>query len=70
MNAAQADELLAPLRETWTPQDPVDPLARFLRAAKDDVRTAAANSREYSEAAGTRTRRGFGSAALYWYPID
>ncbi|HKX29132.1 MAG TPA: gluconate 2-dehydrogenase subunit 3 family protein, partial [Blastocatellia bacterium] len=37
---AQAAELLAPLRQPWTPDPPADPLARFLREAKQDVRTA------------------------------
>ena len=65
---AETDLLLAPLSESWTYEPPADPLARFLRAAKEDVRTATVNSREWSLAApsnGRRSRRG-----LYWLPID
>src|SRR5438874_12001133 len=39
VDAAQADALLAPLREPWTYDSPADPLARFLVAAKQDLRT-------------------------------
>jgi hypothetical protein len=69
-DASQIATLLAPLREQWTFDPPSDPLARFLRAAKQDVRTATLNSREYaSAAAGTGSRRGAG-VGLYWYPLD
>ena len=47
---AQAGELLAPLRAAWTYEPPADPFARFLREAKQDVRTATMNSREYATA--------------------
>jgi hypothetical protein len=67
----QAGELLAPLREPWTFDPPADPLARFLRAAKQDVRTATMNSHEYVAAAGgSGGRRGLGGQGLYWYPLD
>jgi len=62
---AQADMLLAPLRAPWTYDDPADPAARFLRAAKADVRTATVNSRP-SGGAGRR----FAGSGLYWYPLD
>ena len=47
----EAAPLLAPLRQQWTYDPPADPLARFLWAAKQDVRTATVNSREYTIAA-------------------
>ncbi len=67
--STQADEVLAPLRAPWTYDPPADPLARFLREAKEDVRTATENSRERiaSTPPGGRRPRGIG---LYWYPID
>ncbi len=68
VDAAQAAKLLAPLRESFTFDPPADTLARFLRAAKADIRTATMNSREYaSAAAGGRRGAGVG---LYWYPLD
>lgn len=69
VDAAQADVLLAPLREAWTPEAPADPLARFLREAKKDVRTATTNSREWSQMNSSGGRR-FGGGGLYWYPLD
>lgn len=66
---AQATELLAPLRQPWTYEPPADPFARFLREAKQDVRTATMNSREYATAGSTGGRRG-GGIGQYWYPID
>lgn len=65
----QAAELLAPLRQPWTYEPPADPFARFLREAKQDVRTATMNSREYTTAASSGGRRG-GGLGQYWYPID
>jgi hypothetical protein len=69
VDEAQVDGLLGPLHSAWTYEEPSDPLSRFLRAAKTDVRTATLNSREYSAAASTGGRRG-GNAGLYWYPLD
>ncbi len=69
-DAAQADALLAPLREPWTYDPPADPLARFLRAAKHDVRTATTNSKQYTAAASGAGARRFGGGGLYWYPLD
>ncbi len=66
---AHATELLAPLRQPWTYEPPADPFARFLREAKQDVRTATMNSREYATAGSTGGRRG-GGIGQYWYPID
>lgn len=69
VDAAQADELLAPLRAPFTGVIPTEPLARFLHAAKRDVRTATVNSREYAAAGGSGGRR-FSGAGLYWFPLD
>jgi hypothetical protein len=69
LDADEADELLAPLRERWTYQPPADPVARFLLAAKLDLRTATKNSLEWNTAAKSGARRP-GPSGLYWYPID
>lgn len=69
-DAAQAAELLSPLRAPWTFDPPADPLTRFLREAKNDVRTATMNSREFVTAGSSSGRRGFGGQGLYWYPLD
>ena len=69
LDDAQAGELLAPLRQSWTYEPPADPLARFLREAKQDVRAATINSREYATAGSTGGRRG-GGIGQYWYPIE
>ncbi len=66
---SQAGDLLAPLRQPWTSEPPADPLARFLQAAKQDVRTATVNSREYSLAGSSGGRRG-GGLGQYWYTIE
>lgn len=65
----QAAALLAPLREAWTYEPPDDPVARFLREAKRDVRTAVMNSRQHAATAAPTNRRA-GGVGLYWYPID
>jgi hypothetical protein len=66
----QQAALLQPLRRQWTYDPPTDPLARFLWAAKQDVRTATVNSREYTLASASGGgRRGTG-VGLYWYPLD
>jgi hypothetical protein len=69
VDEAQANTLLASLRQPWTYEPPADPLARFLWAAKQDVRTATMNSREYATASSAGSRRG-GGLGQYWYPID
>jgi Gluconate 2-dehydrogenase subunit 3 len=68
LDADQAAELLAPLRVPWTYQPPADPVARFLLAAKLDIRAATMNSLEWNAAANSDGRRG--PSGLYWYPID
>ena len=69
LETAQGEALLAPLREAWTYEPPADPLARFLRTAKQDVRTATINSHEWSASSASSGRRG-GGAGQYWYPIE
>lgn len=69
LDASDADAVLSPLREPWTPDPPADPLARFLREAKQDVRTATVNSREYTAQAAAGRRR-FGGAGLYWHRLE
>ena len=66
---SQAAAILKPLHEQWSYEPPTDPLARFLRAAKVDVRTATVNSREYGAVSENSGRRSFGGG-LYWYPLD
>lgn len=68
VDAGQAEMLLAPLRDPWTYDAPSDPVAAMLRAAKDDVRRATLNSREWNLAAAAGRARGGGG--LYWLPID
>ncbi|MBA2353052.1 MAG: gluconate 2-dehydrogenase subunit 3 family protein [Luteitalea sp.] len=62
LDTAQQESLLAPLREPWTFDAPADPLARFLRAAKLDVRTATLNSRDRHFRRGHFARSWRGSA--------
>ena len=69
LEAAQAEVLLAPLRQPWTYEAPADPLTKFLRAAKQDVRTATINSHEWNASTASTGRRG-GGAGQYWYPIE
>jgi hypothetical protein len=70
LDATQADSFLAPLRRPWTFDEPADPIAAFLRVAKQDVRTATVNSREYSGAAASGGGRRFSGGGFYWYPLD
>lgn len=69
IDAGQAEMLLASLHEPWSYDAPSDPVAAMLRAAKDDVRRATLNSREWNLAAAAGRTRG-GGAGLYWLPID
>jgi hypothetical protein len=64
LDNSKAATLLGSLHQTWTYEEPSDPVARFLRVAKADLRTATLNSREYG--AGKR----FTGSGLYWYPLD
>ena len=67
---AEADVILAPLRDAWQYNPPASVLGRFLVAAKADVRTATVNSREYVAAAGGSGSRRMGGVGLYWYSLD
>jgi Gluconate 2-dehydrogenase subunit 3 len=69
ITAEQAGPILAPLREPWSYRGPADSFAKFLLAAKNDLLSATANSREYVAAATQRGRRG-GGVGQYWYPIE
>jgi len=67
----EAHALLAPLREPWTPGTPGDPLAAFLRVAKEDLGSATVNSKVYLEAqAEGEAGRRRGGVGLYWYTIE
>jgi len=66
--AADANSILAPLREAWTYQEPADLFARFLRAAKADFIEATVNSRQW--AAASSGRRGASGLNTYWFPIE
>jgi hypothetical protein len=65
----QASQLLSPLKEKWTYDPPADPLARFLWAAKTDIRNATMNSKQYIAATSTG-RRGGAGMGLYWSSLD
>jgi hypothetical protein len=69
LTAQQADAILVPLHQPWTYQAPPDPLAHFLRDAKDDLIAATLNSRAFAAAqpAGSRLRNRTGT---YWYPVE
>jgi hypothetical protein len=69
LDAKQAEVFLASLRQPWTFEDPADPIAALLRVARQDVRTATVNSREYGAKAPSGGRR-FSGAGQYWYPLD
>jgi len=69
MDVSQAETLLAPLRDPWTYDSPSDPVAAMLRAAKDDIRRATTNSREWNLASVAGRTRG-GGGGLYWLPVD
>ncbi len=71
ISVADAASVLAPLRQPWTYEAPSDPLAHFLREAKQDVHTAMVNSREYNQAgAAAGGGRRFGARGFYWLPIE
>lgn len=69
VDSAQAAVLLAPLRQAWTLEAPADPVEHFLHEAKQDVRTATINSREWNAVTAARGSR-YGRAGLYWYTLD
>jgi hypothetical protein len=70
LEIAQAEALLAPLRQPWTYETPAEPLARFLVTAKSDVHTATVNSREYAAGGAATGGRRIGGQGLYWLPLE
>lgn len=69
VDEAQAEWLLAPLKQPWTYDPPDDSVARFLVTAKADVRTATMNSREWNASGSAGGGRRGGGTGLYWNPI-
>lgn len=67
LDAGQAKQALAELQRPWTYAGPSDPLARFLRAAKDDILQATINSREWASSGRSRTA---GGTSYYYFPIE
>lgn len=75
LDDANAARMLAPLKKPWTYELPADLLTRFLQTAKQDIRTATQNSREWAKAAAAAGsaggRRGAGGGVgLYWNSLD
>lgn len=74
LDSSNAAKMLAPLKQTWTYDPPKDPVAKFLRQAKLDVRQATLNSREWAKAQATgsasRGRRAATGTGLYWNTLD
>lgn len=56
---------LGPLSQPWTYEEPKDPYARFLRAAKIALYQATVNSRAFITATNSR-----GGSGLYWLPVE
>lgn len=67
LNAEEATPLLTPLRAPWAYEEPTDPYARFLLAAKVAFYQATVNSRAYAATARGRGGAGLGS---YWLPVE
>ena len=67
LTATEADSLLAALHQPWMHAGPVDELARFLEAAKEDILRATMNSREFLASGGQRRASGLGT---YWHAFD
>ena len=70
VSAPEAVTLMAPLKQQWSFVPPADTLARFLWAAKQDVRAATLNSREYSTGSGGGGGRRGSGTGLYWSALD
>lgn len=72
LDDANAARMLVPLKQTWTYDPPKDPVAKFLRQAKIDIRQATMNSREWVKSAGSSGggRRGVTGTGLYWNTLD
>ncbi|MBS1836035.1 MAG: gluconate 2-dehydrogenase subunit 3 family protein [Acidobacteria bacterium] len=67
MDAVGQKKILAPLEQPWTYAAPKDPLAQFLRVAKDDIIQATFNSREWAASSKTRTS---GGTSYYYFTIE
>lgn len=67
LDAAGQKKLLAPLEQPWTFAAPKEPLAQFLRAAKDDIVQATFNSREWAASSKSRTS---GGTSYYYFTIE
>jgi hypothetical protein len=67
LGAAEAKQVLASLEQPWTFDAPADPLAKFLRAAKDDLLQATVNSKEWAASSKSRTS---GGTSYYYFPIE
>jgi hypothetical protein len=65
--ALGANFSLSSLQQPWTFDPPADPLARFLRAAKDDILQATVNSREWAASNKSRTASG---SNYYYFTIE
>jgi hypothetical protein len=69
LTAEQAEPILAPLHAPWSYRGPSDAFAKFLLAAKSDLLTATANSREYITVVSQK-RRSAGGVGQYWYAVE
>jgi hypothetical protein len=65
---AQADEILSPLRQEWTPS-PSNEFTAFLRTAKEDILRATFSSREWIRTASKHSR-GASGIGTYWRPVE
>ncbi len=70
LDTPQVDTLLAPLRQPWTFIPPADPVARVLREAKADVRTATMNSRQWNAPGAASGGRRAGGMGQYVYALE
>jgi Gluconate 2-dehydrogenase subunit 3 len=73
LDDSQVGAMLTSLRQPWTYTEPADPAARFLRAAKVDVRTATTNAPQAASAtlaSPAPAARRFNGSGQYWYPLD
>jgi hypothetical protein len=67
LSSAEAKQVLASLEQPWTYDAPADPLAKFLRTAKDDLLQATVNSKEWAASSKSRTS---GGTSYYYFPIE
>ena len=70
LNDVQADALLKPWLRTWmTDHPPTELHADFINIAHEDIRTATANSKAWSDAA-LAAEQDWVTGGLYWSPIE